>query len=146
MAAREASSAETWQSWPGGARTRFSPRREVRSRGFTSTVISLRSQARGRDSARGVPVVYIPRSRLVRGPAGHLGCYPGLRRGHVLLQGRSRPSSVDSRGKLRRSCLGTPWPGRSCVGTPHGLLPSQTILSRGPLTATEADDIPSRAL
>lgn len=54
----------------------------------------------------GVPVVYVPRSRLVRGPAGHPGCYPGLRRGHVLLHGRSRPSSVDSSGKLRRRCLG----------------------------------------
>ena len=145
VAAREATSAETWQSRPGGARTRFSPRGEVRSWGFTCAVVSLRSQAPRRDPARGVPVVYIPRSRLVRGPAGHPGCYPGLRRGHVLLHGRSRPSSADSRGKLRRRCLGTPWPGRSFVGAPRGSLPAQTISSRGPLTATEADDIPSRA-
>lgn len=124
VAAREAVSAETWQSWPGGARTRVSPMREVRFRCFISAVVLLRSEARRRDSARGVPVVYIPRSRLVRGPAGHPGCYPGLRRGRILLHGRSCPSSVDSSGKLRRRCLGTPWPGRICAGTPDGSLPA----------------------
>lgn len=44
----------------GGARTRFSPMREVRFWCFTSAVLLLSSEARRRDSARVVPVVYIP--------------------------------------------------------------------------------------
>lgn len=136
-----ATSSEPSQARPRKSPHRFSRKREVRFRSFSSAVSVLRLG--GGIQPAGVPVVYVPRSRLVCGPAGHPGCYPGLRRGHVLLHGRSCPSSVDPSGKLRRRCLGDLC-GELCGG-PDGSLPSQSR-PEAPLSATEADHIPPQGL
>lgn len=125
---RVATSSEPLQARPRKSPHRFSRKREVRFRSFSLAVAVL--GLGGGIQPAGVPVVYIPRSRLVRSSAGHPGCYPGLRRGHVLLHRRSRPSSVDPSGKLRRRCLGDV--GGELCGGPDGSLPALTVSSRGP--------------